>query len=748
MKKFLAILLAVAMVMTLVPTMAFADEATSYMHVEALEDYPSRPENQLNMVVSIAAGDVVTFDFRPIGEATNDGGIFDVRTHNGARKLFYAKPSSSTPGTWSVNEQVGEAKNNGTVAMDTVSFTALEDGWYRVSFQITVDLADGLHIAFGYAALDVDNLTVGDKVCSFGEANVVEFADKNAASLKYDDGTEFTIERSVNGFDWAASLVVEGGAELEVNYLVGFMANGMAEGENDKYIQFVVKESVAADAEVSFVVYNDSESEFSFSEISVRDASANNKLIAVTANAEGLSGSIKTASLASDLVIEDLGDGFYKVTYKNLAEQTGIFFRFVVSDPDASIIIIDDLKIGDKTASFNDDQVVDNSQENTVTYTWDDGSELVIVEKYTKINWISAVFYWQAQDTETIWWLGYEMPAKSSSRNTIFVEYEFKTGDVVTFLVYIGDSAEVDKTDMYVRKSAKALYLGTDDEVYSGKHIVDYALPLLYEGEETGWYYIECVLQEDVSKLEFSVDGGNVTDGAIGATAVANITVNGVALDETTVVTDNNSNVVEPDLLDATGVELPTRDALQLIVTGAGATVVVKDIDGNVVNPGEEALTEKYEYTIEVEALEGFVVTGILVNGEEFESGKSIIADEGIEVMVATTRIFAPDVTAENATVVLKDAEGNVLEGDIDEGTEVVVEVEVAEGYELVSVTVNGEAYEAGTTVIVVEGLVVEVVTAEITEDVTPEETGAISIAVVAMVAIMGGAVVLKKKEF
>ena len=48
----------------------------------------------------------------------------------------------------------------------------------------------------------------------------------------------------------------------------------------------------------------------------------------------------------------------------------------------------------------------------------------------------------------------------------------------------------------------------------------------------------------------------------------------------------------------------------------------------------------------------------------------------------------------------------------------------------------------------VVDEPTVDVTPDEPTVDVTPEETGAISIAVVAMVAIMGGAVVLKKKEF
>ena len=740
MKKFLAVLLVVAMVMALVPTMAFADsKASAYLHVEALEDFPSRPENQLNIVASIAAGDTVSFEFRPIGEATNDGGIFDVRTHDGARKLFYAKPSSSTPGTWNVNEQVGEAKNNGTVAMDTVSFTALDDGWYRVSFQVTVDLADGLHIAFGYYALDLDNLTVGDKTCSFDEANAVEFAEKNKASLKFDDDTEFTIERSVNGYDWAAALVVVAPSYLHVEALADFPSRP----EN----QLNIVASIAAGDTVSFEFRPIGEATNDGGIFDVRTHDGARKLFYAKPSSstpgtwsvnEQVGEAKNNGTVAMDTVsFTALDDGWYRVSFQvtvDLADGLHIAFGYYALD-------MDNLTVGDKTCSFDDVNVVEFAEKNKASLKFDDDTEFTIERSVNGYDWVASL----APADEVIW-IGYEMPAKSSSRNTIFVEYEFKTGDVVSFLIYIGESAEVDKTDMYVRKSAKALYLGTDDEVYSGKHIVDYALPLLYEGEETGWYYIECVLQEDVSELEFSVDGGNVTDGAIGATAVANITVNGVALDETTVVTDSNSNVVEPDLLDATGIELPTRDALQLIVTGAGATVVVKDIDGNVVNPGEEALTEKYEYTIEVEALEGFVVTGILVNGEEFESGKSIIADEGIEVMVATTRIFAPDVTAENATVVLKDAEGNVLEGDIDEGTEVVVEVEVAEGYELVSVTVNGEAYEAGTTVIVVEGLVVEVVTAE--EVVEVEPTGAVSMAVVAVMAVLGGAVVLKKREF
>ena len=162
---------------------------------------------------------------------------------------------------------------------------------------------------------------------------------------------------------------------------------------------------------------------------------------------------------------------------------------------------------------------------------------------------------------------------------------------------------------------------------------------------------------------------------------------------------------------------------------------------------------------------EGCLYVDICVNGTPVTTVRGYSSDEELTAekvekpqlpVVEEPVVVVPDVTVENATVIVKDAEGNVVDS-IEAGTVITVEVTAAEGYELVSVTVNGETYAAGTQITVEDALVVVVETAEITPEEPTEDpedtadvepTGAISIAVVAMVAVIGGAVVLKKKEF
>ena len=476
------------------------DTDPSYLQIKALEDFPSRPEHQLKIAAPIAAGESVTFDFRPVmaDGVGNDDGIFDVRSFSGT-KLFYAKPEieGDTITEWDAHEQEGESKNNGTVDMTSVSFEALEDGWFRATFKFTKEQTDGFYVALGYYTVEVDNLTVGTKTCSFDEANVVEFAEKNGASLKFDDGTEFSIARATNGFDWVASLAPV--AEDDANTVPAYV------------------------------------------------------------------GELNSSDVRS-------------------------------------------------------------------------GIEL----------------------TESL-----------------------ATGDVLSFFVKVVPGAEQDLNaimaglKLYVRGTIdsdnKAYYIVggdvTDKQAY-GSRLKECAVDC---GD--GWYYVEVSIPaEDVYFLNLNaedVSGAKLGEGCM----YADICVNG--------------------------------------------TPITSDIKGY--------------------------------------SSKEVLTATQIEVIAIPEPVVmvTPEVTVENATVVIKDAEGNAVEADVEAGTVVTVEVTPAEGYEVVSVTVNGEAYEAGTEITVEDTLEIAVVTAEIeldeteddeTEDVEP--TGAISAVVVAIAAVIGGAVVLKKREF
>lgn len=682
MKKFLAVLLAVAMVMSLIPTMAFAaDDYNAISWVVVTKD-EAQNYFQFATGIEVAEGDKIELIMR------SDLGV--IKGDSSYR--YYANTDYSS----SAN-QVGRN--------DESTVEAIGNGWYKV----TIDSAEAeglLVMRLYFEGQENDKIT--------GTATV------EIAEIKVGDTPAYT-------FASADDITAAGLAEwvsMVPTFSIGYHEDAVSvvtitKDEAENYFQFQADQiNLAVGDTVQILVHSTLGA--------VKTSSSIRTLVG--------NGSIDETGRYTPEVFEIAEDWYVVSAEVTAAGVLAARFYFEgQSDKITGEVSIDIAEI------YIDD-------DNFYHFEIEGDIEAAGLKKWTSMTPSFAIGVALLDLPDPVFWPGYVMPAKSSNRNTIFVEGTFTTGDVVSFLVFIGESSDVNKTDMYVRKSAKALYLGTNEEVYSGNHIVDFALPLLDEGEETGWYYIECVLQEDSTKLEFSVDGGNVSDGNLGENIITCIAVNGELLDDTVVVTDNSGNPVTPEELDATGVELPEREALQLIVTGEGATVVVKDYEGTEVEPGEEALTEKYQYTVDVEVAEGYELLGILVNGKEFRNGDSFIASESVEITVSTLQKFEADITAENATVVVKDAEGNPIEGEIEAGTAVVVDVEVAEGYEIVSVTVNGEAYEVGTEIIVTDGLVIEVITAEETTDVEP--TGAISAVVVAIAAVIGGAVVLKKREF
>ena len=140
------------------------------------------------------------------------------------------------------------------------------------------------------------------------------------------------------------------------------------------------------------------------------------------------------------------------------------------------------------------------------------------------------------------------------SRWSVKIDSAIEATDVISFWV---KPATIENADMYARNSTKAHYLDaegndTGSEVYSGKHITDFAL-----AEVDGWYYIECVamVAADAGVYELSVDCGNVAGGTMEGAQIAGVKVNGV---EVAVV-----NFTDGSALTATAIEEPVAESTE-----------------------------------------------------------------------------------------------------------------------------------------------------------------------------------------
>ena len=125
-----------------------------------------------------------------------------------------------------------------------------------------------------------------------------------------------------------------------------------------------------------------------------------------------------------------------------------------------------------------------------------------------------------------------------NDRARVKITSEVKAGDKISFWVkpVLPDGTEAVGADMYARidsSSNAAYYLDAegnklDKTVYSGQTLSKFAL----KTTEDGWYYIECEASAGVaSGYELSVDGTNVAGKKLGACLIADVKVNGVAVD-------------------------------------------------------------------------------------------------------------------------------------------------------------------------------------------------------------------------
>ena len=121
----------------------------------------------------------------------------------------------------------------------------------------------------------------------------------------------------------------------------------------------------------------------------------------------------------------------------------------------------------------------------------------------------------------------------------------------------------------------------------------------------------------------------------------------------------------------------------------------------------ENGATVPYGTTVNIVATPaaGYELEGITINGEPYEStafGYLVTADLNIEATFVEVPVtmYTVSWTADNCDITVKTAEGTTVDngGEVAEGTELTITATAVDGYELESLTVNGDDFENGTT--------------------------------------------------
>ena len=138
----------------------------------------------------------------------------------------------------------------------------------------------------------------------------------------------------------------------------------------------------------------------------------------------------------------------------------------------------------------------------------------------------------------------------------------------------------------------------------------------------------------------------------------------------------------------------PENGTIEVSVYGTGETV-------------ENGATVPYGTTVDIVATPaaGYELEGITINGEPYVStgfGYLVAGDLNIEATFVEVPVTMYTVrwTADNCNIKVETAEGTTVEngGEVAEGTKLTITATAADGYELESLTVNGDDFENGTT--------------------------------------------------
>ena len=195
-------------------------------------------------------------------------------------------------------------------------------------------------------------------------------------------------------------------------------------------------------------------------------------------------------------------------------------------------------------------------------------------------------------------------------------------------------------------------------------------------------------------------DGDTITVVATpaGGYKLDKFTINGVRADsgDTVVV---HSNVV---------VEVSAIAVYDLAVTTSNATVSVTS-GGEAVSAGEGVLTSGETIVISAVANEGYRITSLQVNGEDFVSGNSLVVSADVSVVCSTIALFDLSVSATNTTVVVTKGGEPVSAGtDVFEQGDIITITATADAdYTLETLTVNGNSFTSGDTLEVSSDVVI-----------------------------------------
>ena len=101
---------------------------------------------------------------------------------------------------------------------------------------------------------------------------------------------------------------------------------------------------------------------------------------------------------------------------------------------------------------------------------------------------------------------------------------------------------------------------------------------------------------------------------------------------------------------------------------------------------------------------EGYELETLTVGGKTFTSGESYVVEANTEIVATFAEVpptmYTVSWTADNCDITVETAEGTTVEngGKVAEGTELTITATAADGYELESLTVNGDDFKNGTT--------------------------------------------------
>ena len=101
---------------------------------------------------------------------------------------------------------------------------------------------------------------------------------------------------------------------------------------------------------------------------------------------------------------------------------------------------------------------------------------------------------------------------------------------------------------------------------------------------------------------------------------------------------------------------------------------------------------------------EGYELETLTVGGKTFTSGESYVVEANTEIVATFAEIpptmYTVSWTADNCDITVETTDGTTVEngGEVAEGTELTITATAADGYELESLTVNGDNFENGTT--------------------------------------------------